>query len=58
MTSAHDNNYSSNLFIPSVVVRNRGVFVVVAGGLLLMTTVASAVITALLQLPVFQPSTL
>ncbi|XP_034403137.1 O-acyltransferase like protein [Cyclopterus lumpus] len=37
---------------------NRGVFVVVAGGLLLMTTVASAVITALLQLPVFQPSTL
>ncbi|XP_039635368.1 O-acyltransferase like protein isoform X2 [Perca fluviatilis] len=34
------------------------VFVVVAGGLLLMTTVAGAVITALLQLPVFQPSTL
>ncbi|XP_044030924.1 O-acyltransferase like protein isoform X2 [Siniperca chuatsi] len=37
---------------------NRGVFAVVAGGLLLMTTVTSAVITALLQLPVFQPSTL
>ncbi|XP_042364975.1 O-acyltransferase like protein isoform X2 [Plectropomus leopardus] len=37
---------------------HRGVFVVVAGGLLLMTTVLSAVITALLQLPVFQPSTL
>ncbi|KAM8827474.1 O-acyltransferase like protein isoform 2-T2 [Spinachia spinachia] len=37
---------------------NRGVFLIVAGGLLLMTTVASAVITALLQLPVFQPSTL
>ncbi|XP_031716129.1 O-acyltransferase like protein isoform X1 [Anarrhichthys ocellatus] len=37
---------------------NRFVFVVVAGGLLLMTTVASAVITALLHLPVFQPSTL
>ncbi|XP_076613337.1 O-acyltransferase like protein [Chaetodon auriga] len=37
---------------------NRGVFTVVAGGLLLMTTVTSAVITALLQLPVFQPSTL
>ncbi|XP_038590528.1 O-acyltransferase like protein-like [Micropterus salmoides] len=37
---------------------NRGVFAVVSGGLLLMTTVTSAVITALLQLPVFQPSTL
>ncbi|XP_068561716.1 O-acyltransferase like protein [Cebidichthys violaceus] len=37
---------------------NRGVFLVVAGGLLLMTTVVGAVITALLQLPVFQPSTL
>ncbi|XP_069026572.1 O-acyltransferase like protein [Embiotoca jacksoni] len=37
---------------------NRGVFAVVAGGLLLMTTVVSAVITALLQLPVFQPSTM
>ncbi|XP_041825612.1 O-acyltransferase like protein isoform X2 [Melanotaenia boesemani] len=37
---------------------NRGVFVVVAGGLLLMTIVASAVITAVLQLPVFQPSTM
>nr|XP_040053785.1 O-acyltransferase like protein isoform X1 [Gasterosteus aculeatus aculeatus] len=37
---------------------NRGVFLMVAGALLLMTTVASAVITALLQLPVFQPSTL
>uniref|UniRef100_A0A8C9Y9T5 O-acyltransferase like n=1 Tax=Sander lucioperca TaxID=283035 RepID=A0A8C9Y9T5_SANLU len=33
-----------------------GVFVVVAGGLLLMTTVSGAVITALLQLPVFQPT--
>ncbi|XP_073333655.1 O-acyltransferase like protein [Pagrus major] len=37
---------------------NRSVFTVVAGGLLLMTTVSSVVITALLQLPVFQPSTL
>ncbi|XP_068430263.1 O-acyltransferase like protein [Clinocottus analis] len=37
---------------------HRGVFVVVAAGLLLVTTVASAVITALQQLPVFQPSTL
>ncbi|XP_061589247.1 O-acyltransferase like protein [Cololabis saira] len=37
---------------------NRGVFVVVAGGLLLMTTVAGAVTTALLHLPVFQPSTM
>ncbi|KAI3362236.1 hypothetical protein L3Q82_012560, partial [Scortum barcoo] len=37
---------------------NRCVFAVVAGGLLLMTTVVSAVITALFQLPVFQPSTL
>ncbi|KAM6902086.1 O-acyltransferase like protein [Xenentodon cancila] len=37
---------------------NRGVFVVVAGGLLLMTTVASAVTTAVLHLPVFQPSTM
>ncbi|XP_036973743.1 O-acyltransferase like protein isoform X1 [Acanthopagrus latus] len=37
---------------------NRGVFTVVAGGLLVMTTVSSVVITALLQLPVFQPSTL
>ncbi|KAM4527682.1 O-acyltransferase like protein [Odontesthes bonariensis] len=37
---------------------NRSMFAVVAGGLLLMTTVASAVITALLQLPVFQPSTM
>ncbi|KAM7392714.1 hypothetical protein PAMA_007710 [Pampus argenteus] len=37
---------------------SRGVFVAVAGSLLLMTTVAGTVITALLQLPVFQPSTL
>ncbi|XP_005456362.3 O-acyltransferase like protein isoform X1 [Oreochromis niloticus] len=37
---------------------NRSVFMVVAGGLLLMTIVASAVITAHLQLPVFQPSTM
>uniref|UniRef100_A0A3Q1FIM1 O-acyltransferase like protein-like n=1 Tax=Acanthochromis polyacanthus TaxID=80966 RepID=A0A3Q1FIM1_9TELE len=37
---------------------NKGVFVVVAGGLLLMTTVASSVITAIMQLPVFQPSTM
>ncbi|KAM9338056.1 O-acyltransferase like protein [Symphorus nematophorus] len=37
---------------------NRGVFAAVAGGLLLMTTMASAVITALMQLPVFQPSML
>uniref|UniRef100_A0A3B5AGI9 Nose resistant to fluoxetine protein 6-like n=1 Tax=Stegastes partitus TaxID=144197 RepID=A0A3B5AGI9_9TELE len=35
---------------------NKGVFVVVAGGLLMMTTVASAVITALMHLPVFQPT--
>ncbi|XP_074547071.1 O-acyltransferase like protein [Halichoeres trimaculatus] len=37
---------------------NRGVFACVAGGLLLLTTLSSAVVTALLQLPVFQPSTL
>ncbi|XP_045923316.1 O-acyltransferase like protein-like isoform X1 [Micropterus dolomieu] len=37
---------------------NRGVFAVISGGLLLMTTVTSAVITALLQLPVVHPSTL
>uniref|UniRef100_UPI0037E86879 O-acyltransferase like protein n=1 Tax=Semicossyphus pulcher TaxID=241346 RepID=UPI0037E86879 len=37
---------------------NRGVFAVVAGGLLLTTTLTSAVITALFHLPVFQPSTL
>ncbi|XP_040014014.1 alpha-protein kinase 2 [Xiphias gladius] len=37
---------------------NRNVFAAVAGGLLLMTTVAGAVITALLQLPVFEPSTM
>uniref|UniRef100_A0A3Q3VMK2 Uncharacterized protein n=1 Tax=Mola mola TaxID=94237 RepID=A0A3Q3VMK2_MOLML len=37
--------------------RNKGVFKVVAGGLLLATTATSAVITGLLQLPVFQPST-
>ncbi|KAM9734741.1 O-acyltransferase like protein [Menidia menidia] len=35
---------------------NRSMFAVVAGCLLLMTIVASAGITALLQLPVFQPS--
>lgn len=33
---------------------NRGVFVVVAGGLLLATTVTSSVVTALWHLPVFQ----
>lgn len=38
-------------------VRNKGVFTVVAGGLLLSTTIASAAVTALMQLPVFQPST-
>ncbi|XP_063745918.1 O-acyltransferase like protein [Eleginops maclovinus] len=37
---------------------NRGVFIAVAGSLLLMTTVAGAVVTALMLLPVFQPSTL
>ncbi|XP_059214378.1 O-acyltransferase like protein [Centropristis striata] len=37
---------------------NKCMFVAVSGGLLLMTTVTSAVVTALLQLPVFQPSTL
>ncbi|KAM9307098.1 LOW QUALITY PROTEIN: O-acyltransferase like protein [Pholidichthys leucotaenia] len=37
---------------------NRTVFVFAAGGLLLMTTVATTVTTALLHLPVFQPSTL
>nr|XP_020456531.1 O-acyltransferase like protein-like [Monopterus albus] len=37
---------------------NKGVFVAVAGGLLLMTTATGAVTTALLHLPVFQPSTL
>ncbi|XP_056875366.1 O-acyltransferase like protein isoform X1 [Takifugu flavidus] len=36
---------------------NQGVFTVVAGGLLLSTTIASAAVTALMQLPVFQPST-
>ncbi|XP_028274323.1 O-acyltransferase like protein [Parambassis ranga] len=36
----------------------QGVFVVVSGGLLLVTSVASAVITALMKLPVFQPSTM
>ncbi|XP_029941511.1 O-acyltransferase like protein [Salarias fasciatus] len=37
---------------------NKGVFAVVAGLLLLMTTVVSATITALHHLPVFQPSTM
>ncbi|KAK2819266.1 hypothetical protein Q5P01_024827 [Channa striata] len=37
---------------------SRGLFAVVAGGLLLMSIVSSAVTTALLQLPVFQPFTL
>ncbi|XP_077593781.1 O-acyltransferase like protein [Stigmatopora nigra] len=37
---------------------NRSIFVAVAGGLLLMTTLASSLVTGLLQLPVFQPSTL
>ncbi|XP_037547925.1 O-acyltransferase like protein [Nematolebias whitei] len=36
----------------------RNVFAVVVGGLLLMSTVASAVTTAHLHLPVFQPSTM
>ncbi|XP_071321603.1 O-acyltransferase like protein isoform X2 [Trachinotus anak] len=36
---------------------NTSVFAVVAGGLLLMTTVSGAVLTALMQLPVFQPTT-
>ncbi|XP_018517863.2 O-acyltransferase like protein [Lates calcarifer] len=36
---------------------NRGVFTAVAGGLLLMTTAAGAITTALLQLQVFHPST-
>lgn len=38
-------------------IRNKGVFTAVAGGLLLITTVASAAVTAFFQLPVFQPST-
>ncbi|XP_020498672.2 O-acyltransferase like protein [Labrus bergylta] len=37
---------------------NKGVFAFVAGGLLLTTVTTSTVITALLHLPVFQPSTL
>uniref|UniRef100_A0A3P9K6D5 O-acyltransferase like protein-like n=1 Tax=Oryzias latipes TaxID=8090 RepID=A0A3P9K6D5_ORYLA len=37
---------------------NKRVFAIVAGSLLLLTTVASAVVTALLRLPVFQPSTM
>ncbi|XP_022618569.1 O-acyltransferase like protein-like [Seriola dumerili] len=37
---------------------NKGMFAAVAGGLLLMTTVAGVVITALMQLPVFEPSTM
>ncbi|XP_061783326.1 O-acyltransferase like protein isoform X1 [Nerophis lumbriciformis] len=37
---------------------NRCVFAVVAGGLLLTTMLASSVVTGLLRLPVFQPSTL
>ncbi|XP_040915261.1 O-acyltransferase like protein [Toxotes jaculatrix] len=37
---------------------NRGVFAAVAGGLLLMTTITGVIITALLQLPVFEPSTM
>lgn len=36
--------------------RNKGVLTAVAGGLLLMTTVAGAAATAVFQLPVFQPS--
>ncbi|XP_060936507.1 O-acyltransferase like protein-like [Limanda limanda] len=35
---------------------NKGVFAAVAGGLMLMTIAAGVVTTALLQLPVFQPS--
>ncbi|XP_028318990.1 O-acyltransferase like protein [Gouania willdenowi] len=37
---------------------HRGVFSVVAGSLLLMTITVSAIITGLLHLPVFQPSTM
>ncbi|XP_057674837.1 O-acyltransferase like protein [Corythoichthys intestinalis] len=37
---------------------NRSIFAAVAGGLLLMTTFAASLVTGLLQLPVFQPSTL
>ncbi|XP_061603694.1 O-acyltransferase like protein isoform X2 [Phyllopteryx taeniolatus] len=37
---------------------NRGVFAAMAGGLLLMTTLAGSLVTGLMQLPVFQPSTL
>ncbi|XP_061658016.1 O-acyltransferase like protein [Syngnathoides biaculeatus] len=37
---------------------NRGVFATVAGVLLLMTTLAGSLVTGLMQLPVFQPSTL
>ncbi|XP_076027890.1 O-acyltransferase like protein [Genypterus blacodes] len=37
---------------------NRGVFAFVASGLLLISSVTSALMTARLQLPVFQPSTL
>ncbi|XP_041667058.1 O-acyltransferase like protein [Cheilinus undulatus] len=37
---------------------NKDLFAFVAGGLLLATTMTSTVITALFQLPVFQPSTL
>ncbi|XP_030004245.1 O-acyltransferase like protein [Sphaeramia orbicularis] len=37
---------------------NRDAFAFVAGGLLLMTTAASSVTTAVMQLPVFQPSTM
>ncbi|XP_077353357.1 O-acyltransferase like protein [Festucalex cinctus] len=37
---------------------NRGVFAAVTGGLLLLTILAGSLVTGLLQLPVFQPSTL
>ena len=39
-----------------VCIRNRGVFTAVAGGLMLMTIASGAIMTALLQLPVFLPS--
>ncbi|XP_053267847.1 O-acyltransferase like protein [Pleuronectes platessa] len=37
---------------------NKGVFAAVAGGLMLMTIASGAIMNALLQLPVFQPSAL
>ncbi|XP_051906137.1 O-acyltransferase like protein isoform X1 [Hippocampus zosterae] len=37
---------------------NKAAFAALAGGLLLMTTLAASLVTGLLRLPVFQPSTL